>query len=63
MDNGRKDKKDRKEGKQQLIVAYMNNCPTSQPTNIAASSQKRNSDFHSSIEENPMKKTNIKNNR
>ena len=63
MDNGRKDKKDKKEGKQQLTDAYMNNPPTSQSTNIATSSQKRNSDYCSAIEENPMKKTGIKNTR
>ena len=62
MDKGRKDKKDKKEGKQQLIDAYMNNPPTSQSTNIAISSQKRNSDFCSPIEENPQK-TDIKNTR
>ena len=45
MDKGRKDKKDKREGKQQLTDAYMNNPPTSQSTNIAKSSQKRNSDF------------------
>ena len=60
MGKGRKDKKDRKEGKQQLIDAYMNNPPTSQSTNIATSYQKRNSDFCSSIEENPMKKQILK---
>ena len=40
MDKGRKDKKVKKEGKQQLIDAYMNNPPTLQSTNIATSSQK-----------------------
>ena len=62
MYKGRKDKKDKKEGKQQLIDAYMNNAPTSQSTNIETSFQKRNSDFCSPIDENPTK-TAIKNNR
>ena len=62
MDKGRKDKKDKKEGKQQLINAFINNPPTSQSTNIATSSQKRNSDFCSPTEETPLKKkTDIKN--
>ena len=60
MDKDRKDKKDKKEGNQQLIDAYMNNPPTSQSTNKAASFQKRNSDFCSPIEENPMKKQILK---
>ena len=54
MDKGRKDKKDKKEGKQQLIDTYINNPPTSQSTNIATLSQERNSVFYSPIEENPL---------